>query len=174
METTEKLARAFGAVLADWLSEEQRALVIARNLKEGARSPICHTHDFCDPNQAMLDTFEQVLGREMVLPCDENEKQSDADMVLSQAAWNMAKAAGFWWPAEKEARHLIVEVDPRDACLDEIAELLRGEVGADEIAEISRIVESSGRHIGSESERLEKEAYARERMGSRRLPGGHG
>lgn len=59
----------------------------------------------------------------------------------------IARGAAWERGQKKEPQHAVVEIDPRDACLDEIAELLRGEVGADEIGEISRIVESSGRKL---------------------------
>ncbi len=65
MPSTYDVARAFVTTLNDlYLSEEQMHEVRERNEDEENKN-ICHTHDFCDSNQAMLDALES-LGVEYV------------------------------------------------------------------------------------------------------------
>jgi hypothetical protein len=52
-----QLAAEFSGVLATWLTNEQLAEVVKRNSEE-IDPGICHSHDFIDANQALLDVFE--------------------------------------------------------------------------------------------------------------------
>lgn len=62
--------------------------VVALNRKEGFNGVVCHTHDFCDANQVMLDAFAAVFNREPVL--------DDADdYVLVSKSWTVAKRCDF-------------------------------------------------------------------------------
>lgn len=47
----------FGSILRDWFTPEERKEILRLNEAEPNKS-ICHSHDFCDPNQAMLDACE--------------------------------------------------------------------------------------------------------------------
>lgn len=85
----ETLARAFSEVLSEWLTPEQRAQVVERN-KAQSNPSICHSHDFCDANMAMDQAWKQTQGREV-------DMQSDEDLALWDAAWEIAKREGFWF-----------------------------------------------------------------------------
>lgn len=90
--TPARLARAFSKVLRSWLTEEQMDEVLKRNAAEPAGSGICHSHDFCDANQAMIDAIEEIepgFGEDgFDAGCDEQARWCDE-------AWAIAKAAGF-------------------------------------------------------------------------------
>lgn len=72
---------------------------------------------------------------------------NDRPIVLEFRNCRCGSTLAIESPSMKEPKPEVERIDPRDACLDEIAELCRGEVGADEVSEITRIVESSGRKI---------------------------
>lgn len=78
------IARAFAEILREWLSAEEMAEVLVRNAAE-TNPNICHSHDFCDPNMAMLEAFMSATEFD----------DPPADNVLWVAAWDLARAAGF-------------------------------------------------------------------------------
>lgn len=90
-----ELANAFSGVLNQWIPEKLFEVNL-RN-KEASYVGCCATHDFCDPNQAMIDAFTSVFGRE---PSAKNQK----DNLLINNAWNIAKDSQFkpYQPAAKE------------------------------------------------------------------------
>lgn len=83
MPTPKQLANAFSAILRQWLEPIQLAAVVAANRSESDPS-ICHSHDMCDPNQAMIDAMES-LGIEW----------DAAQSELVNAAWSIAKRNEF-------------------------------------------------------------------------------
>lgn len=88
---TGAVARLYSVILGEWLTGSEQAEVIARNAVYA--KGICASHDFCDANMAMAEAFER-LG----LPVADGL----TDYSVWNAAWNMAKAAGFWFaPAAK-------------------------------------------------------------------------
>ena len=90
MVTPYTLAVEFSRRLRDELTPEQLAEVVAANRAE--RSPlICHSHDYCDANQIMLDA-EEALGLESF---PEDETARDEERALVDSAWALAKARGF-------------------------------------------------------------------------------
>lgn len=67
--------------------------VDAENADEIARTgdvegSACATHKFTDPNQCMLDAFQEVFGRELDLGAYE-------DTRMMEYAWTAAKVGGF-------------------------------------------------------------------------------
>lgn len=91
-EPSERIAETVVAIsfcrrLREWLTREQMAQVIADNAAELDPS-ICHSHDVCDPNQAMIDTLES-FG---VTSIDVNDEPT---MTLISDAWALAKSADF-------------------------------------------------------------------------------
>ena len=53
-----KIANAFSAILREWLSAEEMAELNERNRGYiEANSPMCDSHDYCDPNQAMIEAY---------------------------------------------------------------------------------------------------------------------
>lgn len=81
--TAAELAAAFCKQLRADLSPAELAVVVERNAAETDPN-ICHSHDFCDPNQSMIDalaTFGMEFEPELCAPINE--------------AWTLAKASGF-------------------------------------------------------------------------------
>lgn len=85
LPTPEELADAFCSIITSWLPVETVAEINRRNaLPEYAGC--CASHDFCDPNQAMIDamwTFGVAF-----------EPANDG-MKLIDDAWEIAKQRGF-------------------------------------------------------------------------------
>lgn len=84
------LAHEFSDVLASWLTDEEKRLVLETNEREPG---YCATHNVCDPNMAMLEAFTRLFP-EVTLERVMNE---DAQIELWEQAWNVAKEFKFWW-----------------------------------------------------------------------------
>jgi hypothetical protein len=81
------LAASFAGVLRSWLSPGKMKAVL--RLNRGETDPgICHSHDYCDANMAMLEALEGALGRPM-------ELSQEVEMALFNRAWGIAKDHGF-------------------------------------------------------------------------------
>jgi hypothetical protein len=78
------LARYFGEVIRQWLTPEEMASVIARNAVE-TDPHVCHSHDFCDANMAML----RAMAPEQFAPDDEEQT------ARINAAWDIARKGEF-------------------------------------------------------------------------------
>jgi hypothetical protein len=90
------LAKAFVAVLKEWLSPEDFADMRVRNV--GSDDRTCASHDFCDANIAMLEAFEATMDAEPKFlegtDAEGNFKaEQDAEMALWNLAWSLAKPA---------------------------------------------------------------------------------
>lgn len=90
----ETLASEFVIVIREWLTPEQCREIDRLNAESLAAddTAVCHSHDFCDANQAMIDAF----GRFNV----ELDLQDDAHSKLVDDAWAAAKISGFGNPEE--------------------------------------------------------------------------
>lgn len=85
----ETLARKFCEEINDRLDVLTLSGVVARNRAE--KNPhICHTHDFCDANQLMIDAL-MALG----MPEDAFDPQSEEQTHLINEAWTLAKLVEF-------------------------------------------------------------------------------
>jgi hypothetical protein len=91
MPDKETLATEFAIIIREWLTPEQCREIDARNADE-TDARICHSHDFCDANQAMIDALERFNV--------ELDVQSDEQHNLIQGAWDIAKKSGFGGPVE--------------------------------------------------------------------------
>jgi hypothetical protein len=80
------LATEFSIIIREWLTPDQCRQIDARNAAE-TDSQVCHSHDFCDANQAMIDAFARFN-----VECDPTD---DLHYNLCQAAWAVAKRIGF-------------------------------------------------------------------------------
>lgn len=92
-----QLAVNFCMVLEEWLSKKEIAEIVKRNNKDEDKG-ICHSHDFCDANQAMIDAFEKLFKREPAIyfyESEEEEKQIAEDTHLMDLAWSLAKKHNF-------------------------------------------------------------------------------
>lgn len=97
METpVEKLAFEFSKQLKHEISLFNLDIVNARNSKEG-NSAICHSHDYCDANEAMLAAFETTFGRPCVLSGNGSTEQIESDCNLWNVAWSLAKENKFYY-----------------------------------------------------------------------------
>jgi hypothetical protein len=81
-------AAQFSRILNEWLSPEIIAEINRRNASpEYKGRGCCATHDFCDPNQAMLDAFE-FFGIEF-------DPRLPEDHEFCSTTWEIAQRAGF-------------------------------------------------------------------------------
>lgn len=80
------LAMVFTAVLREWLSAEEWAAVVQRNAMDDDPN-VCHSHDFCDANEAMIEAHQIAFG------CDFPEGWADSEEYTSflNAAWETAR-----------------------------------------------------------------------------------
>lgn len=81
------LGSEFSIVLREWLTPEQLREIDRLNAAEPEGSSVCHSHDFCDANEAMIEA----LGRFNIEP----DLQDETQIALINAAWDSAKAVGF-------------------------------------------------------------------------------
>ena len=88
------LARAFSGKLRAWLPAHVMAELVARNAAR-RKDSICYSHDYCDAHEAMLQAFEGVFGRPMVMDGGEDFAGAMRDGFIADEAWALAKAHGF-------------------------------------------------------------------------------
>ena len=79
------IANRFCALLLDAIGTDGIAYCQARNKSYGSA---CPSHDLCDANEVMDKAFTAVVGREM-------DCESDKDIALWGAAWNLARANNY-------------------------------------------------------------------------------
>lgn len=82
-----KLALEFTRILNDWLTPEEIAEINRRDATPEYKD-CCATHDFCDPNEAILQAYKTVYGVE---PSAINQKQ----LNTMSNAWKEAKNYEF-------------------------------------------------------------------------------
>ena len=95
--TINALSAAFNTILNEWLTPKQLTRVNQRNLTDKYKDA-CATHDFCDPNEAMLQAFNKLFEREFVFYNEDikgKEKQSELDNADFNAAWQISKKNQF-------------------------------------------------------------------------------
>jgi hypothetical protein len=83
-QMTAELARAFFDELDSSLSHRDILAICERNARE-TNPNICHSHDFCDANEAMADAWAKCEG------FPEFDLQNDEHRALWSAAWNECK-----------------------------------------------------------------------------------
>jgi hypothetical protein len=87
MPSAEELASAFSKILWRWLTPAEMEDVIRLN-GTAEYANCCATHNYCDPNQAMIDALEN-FG---VYWFDANDEELTA---LINAAWSLARERNF-------------------------------------------------------------------------------
>lgn len=90
MKDSDKLAREFCKVLREWLTPEEMLEVAERNRVED-RPGVCHSHDFCDANMAMLEAAKN-LG--YVIDDEDISDETFSDGLWNEA-WDKASESGF-------------------------------------------------------------------------------
>jgi hypothetical protein len=143
-----RVARAFSNILREWMTPLRMKLIVRRNAMD-ADLNVCHSHDFCDANQAMLDAFRRCRLPD---PASAERIGEDDAVGLWNSAWNLAKRecfdagripllrpievrAGFVTNKRNERRSyksikIRVAFDPEDdKDLARVRDLLRAEAG---------------------------------------------
>jgi len=85
-------ANIFSRIIRDWAGDDLAEIV--RLNAEEVDAFVCHTHDFFDANEAMMDAFAE-LGLS-------DDLQDDATHQLWGAAWGLAKDNAFQFKAASE------------------------------------------------------------------------
>lgn len=83
------LSWKFSELLRDLLGSDKIREIVRLNRAETVKG-VCHTHDFCDANQVMLDALEALK-----FPIDDNG--------LINEAWSDANHNRFWTPSYDES-----------------------------------------------------------------------
>lgn len=92
MPDAQSLANAFSKIIRDWLTPEECDEIDVLNDNEEDAS-ICHSHDYCDPNQAMIDAFAK-WGVEL-------DPQNYEHNALCNKAWAIAKKERFAYATDE-------------------------------------------------------------------------
>ena len=89
-ETPERqIARAFSAALKICLTADEMTEVRRLNqLPEYPCPAICASHDFCDANEVMDETFTAIMGHEI-------DTRSHEQRMVWNNAWTIARQSGF-------------------------------------------------------------------------------
>lgn len=87
-EEVKKLSAAFNKVLNEWCLPKEMEEINRRNATPEYDGSSCASHDFYDANMAMAEAFVTVFEREIDL-------QSDTDIELWNAAWELSKSQKF-------------------------------------------------------------------------------
>lgn len=88
MDKINILAGAFSSVLLEWLGEHTLRGVVNANARE-LNPDVCHSHDECDANMAMLEAFEKTF------PSEPFDLDSAEQVALFNNAWDKARENNF-------------------------------------------------------------------------------
>lgn len=94
MRQIERLAREFSKVLKEWLPAEDISDIVRLNAMEQDKL-VCHSHDFCDANMAMLEATENLFIEDFTDLNEGNSKRSELISLVNNA-WDMAKENNFY------------------------------------------------------------------------------
>lgn len=88
LPSPERVAAEFVSVLRSWLSKHEWQEMVRLNAASES-SGICHSHDYCDANQAMLEALERlgVVGQR--LWCRGHFRDAASDLM--DKAWAIAR-----------------------------------------------------------------------------------
>jgi hypothetical protein len=84
----ELLANGFSEIINDWIPDKMYEINLRNKEPQYKTRNWCATHDFCDPNQAMIDAFKKLYNKELSTT---NKKH----LELINHAWNLAKTNDF-------------------------------------------------------------------------------
>ena len=99
MNNTEKLAEEFARIIREWLTAEEMIEVNRLNDAEPENSGICHSHDFCDANMALVEALDNLgIENSIDLPNDTFDERVAYiyAMKFESAAWDLAKSNHFY------------------------------------------------------------------------------
>lgn len=96
----ERLAKVFAEELRSEIGDEA---VLEANKKNLQDPDNCATHEYTDPNEVMMEAFNEVFDRHPLLPFDSEEfggfasaEEVNADLDLFNNAWALAKKNNFY------------------------------------------------------------------------------
>ncbi len=93
------LARSFCARLIAYLGTDLVAKIAIENATE-VNPQICHSHDYCDANQFMIDAMAEVYPEIDFLGAEglESVEAFNEHFKIVDTAWGIAKSHGFVIP----------------------------------------------------------------------------
>lgn len=83
--TAEALSRKFAELVFAELADSEREAILAHPKDDEC----CITHDFMDPNQLILDAYEELTG-------EEADVGDDDTLHLFNTAWTLARDNDWW------------------------------------------------------------------------------
>ena len=83
-----KVAKQFSVILNELIPEKLYEVNLRNKEQSYIENGCCATHDFCDPNQAMIDAYKTIFGKEP-------STQSQKDNTIINNAWTIASTAQF-------------------------------------------------------------------------------
>jgi hypothetical protein len=92
-ENVDKIAREFSRILRSWLTDDE--LLMANAANEQETESCCHTQDYCDANEAMLEAISTILKMKEDVVAD--SLNSDEMESLWSKAWDHAATNYFWY-----------------------------------------------------------------------------
>lgn len=86
------IATKFARILRGWMTPEEWAQMVANDRASDSSS----ANDYCDANQALIDAFSAIVGREPWFASDveggfATESQVDADFDTLEQVWRLAR-----------------------------------------------------------------------------------
>ena len=94
---TQQLANEFLGIVRMWLSVEELEAIDKAN---AADDSCCASHDYCDPNQAMIEALDK-FGVEY-------DGQDEEQGRLIDEAWGIAKQNGFSVSEDEKQRRMVI------------------------------------------------------------------
>ena len=94
MITSRELARAFAQEMQRELGRDILLKIDALNA--GEENPgVCHSHDFCDSNQIMLDAIANMEGDGVEVPGVDEILHDVRVAAIVDEAWHIVRRTGF-------------------------------------------------------------------------------
>lgn len=88
----QRIATEFACILRGWMTPEEWAQMVAHD----RASDTSAANDYCDANQALINAFSAIVGREPWFGSDVDggfatEAQVDADFDTLEEVWRLAR-----------------------------------------------------------------------------------
>ena len=95
MKDAIKIANKFSSTLREWLTTEELQEINDKNAEYKANGePHCATHEYCDPNQAMIDACDSISITEPHLNMLYKNMFTEYNDLIDDA-WKLAKDNKF-------------------------------------------------------------------------------
>ena len=88
----QRIATEFARILRGWMTREEWAQMVAHD----QAADFSTANDYCDANQALIDAFSAIVGREPWFASDvesgfATDAQVDADFDTLEQVWRLAR-----------------------------------------------------------------------------------